>query len=145
MADREDDVAERIEGVVVSQQANFFYVNAGGTEIACHMRGRLKKAGETPLVGDRVHAVLEPLNPDEPLPPPRKGSLMLAHAALRGVRRGFIDAIAPRKHVLERPAIANVDRNWSPVDGEFARLTRTSDPMRAIITSAINFMPTENA
>lgn len=111
MAEPEEDVAaEVIEGVVVSQQANFFYVNVDGTEIACHMRGRLKKAGETPLVGDRVHAVLEPLTPGEPLPPPRKGSLMLAQAALRGVRRGFIDSIAPRTHVLERPAIANVDQ-----------------------------------
>lgn len=106
----EEAPAEVVEGVVVSQQANFFYVKAGDEEIACHMRGRLKKAGETPLVGDRVTVVLEPLVPGEPLPPPREGSLMLPEAMVRGIRKGFIDAIAPRTHVLERPAIANVDQ-----------------------------------
>ena len=45
----------------------------------------------------------------------------------------------------EMPAIASVDKNWSPVEGEFARLTRTSEPMRAIITSAISFIPTLKA
>lgn len=106
----EETTAEIVEGVVVSQQANFFYVHVGVTEIACHMRGRLKKAGETPLVGDRVRVVLEPLLPDEPLPPPRAGSLVLPEAKVRGIRKGFIDSIAPRSHVLERPAIANVDQ-----------------------------------
>lgn len=106
----EEAAAEIVEGVVVSQLANFFYVKVGETEIACHMRGRLKKAGETPLVGDRVRVVLEPLVPGEPLPPPRAGSLVLPEAMERGIRRGFIDAIAPRSHVIERPAIANVDR-----------------------------------
>lgn len=106
----EEAAIEVVEGVIVSQQANFFYVMVGKVEIACHMRGRLKKAGETPLVGDRVSVVLEPLAPGEPLPPPRKGSLMLSELMERGIRRGFIDAIAPRTHVLERPAIANVDQ-----------------------------------
>lgn len=106
----EEGGAEVVEGVVVSQQANFFYVKVGDDEIACHMRGRLKKAGETPLVGDRVSVVLEPLVPGEPLPPPRAGSLVLPEAMERGIRRGFIDAILPRHHVLERPAIANVDQ-----------------------------------
>ena len=46
----------------------------------------------------------------------------------------------------EMPPMASVDRN-SSVLGEalLARLVRTSDPMRAIITSAISFMPTEKA
>jgi ribosome biogenesis GTPase len=101
---------EVVEGVVVSQQANFFYVRTADGEVACHMRGRLKKEGETPLVGDRVRVVLEPLVEGDPLPPPRSGSLALAEGFVRGVRKGFIDAILPRKHVLERPAIANVDQ-----------------------------------
>ena len=106
----EEAGAEIVEGVVVSQQANFFYVKVAEGEIACHMRGRLKKAGETPLVGDRVRVVLEHVNPDEPLPRPRKGSLALRESFERGIRKGFIDAIVPRRHVLERPAIANVDQ-----------------------------------
>jgi ribosome biogenesis GTPase len=102
--------AEPIVGVVVSQQANFFYVKVGEAEYACHMRGRLKKEGETPLVGDRVTVVLEPEAPGEPLPPPREGSLALPEAIVKGIRRGAILAIAPRTHTLDRPAIANVDQ-----------------------------------
>ncbi|MEB3328822.1 MAG: ribosome small subunit-dependent GTPase A [Candidatus Sericytochromatia bacterium] len=97
-------------GIVVSQQANFYYVKVDQTEFACHMRGRLKKEGETPLVGDRVTIVLEPEAPGEPLPPPREGSLALPEALARGIRRGAILAIAPRTCTLERPAIANVDQ-----------------------------------
>ena len=101
---------EQLRGVVVSQLANFFYVKVDEAEYACHMRGRLKKEGETPLVGDRVTIVLEPESPDEPLPPPREGSLALPEAIQKGIRRGAILAIQPRTHVLDRPAIANVDQ-----------------------------------
>ncbi|MEB3198074.1 MAG: ribosome small subunit-dependent GTPase A [Candidatus Sericytochromatia bacterium] len=96
-------------GVIVSHQANFYYVLAEGTEYACHMRGNLKKSGESPLVGDRVQFVLEPVSPDAPLPPPREGSLALEAAIAPGVRKGAIVTIAPRKQALTRPAIANVD------------------------------------
>ncbi|MEB3222184.1 MAG: ribosome small subunit-dependent GTPase A [Candidatus Sericytochromatia bacterium] len=104
------DAPDTLVGIVVSQQANFFYVKVGDAEYACHMRGRLKKEGETPLVGDRVTVVLEPEAPGEPLPPPREGSLALPEAIVKGIRRGAILAIAPRTHTLERPAIANVDQ-----------------------------------
>lgn len=102
---------EELTGTVVSQEANFYYVKAGDAEYACHLRGRLKKEGETPHVGDRVVIHLEPPAPGEKLPPPREGSLALPEKTEAGpaVRKGFIDAICERKTLLRRPQIANVD------------------------------------
>lgn len=114
-----DEAAETLTGTVVSQQANFYYVKADeGTgdaaikEYACHMRGRLKKEGDTVYVGDRVVITLEPPAPDEKLPPPREGSLALPEKTGDevGVRKGFIDQILPRKTLLARPTLANVDQ-----------------------------------
>lgn len=109
--------AETLTGVVVSQQANFYYVQAAGAdgvivEYACHMRGRLKKEGDTVYVGDRVVITLEPPAPDEKLPPPRVGSLALPEKVGDElvVRKGFIDQILERKTLLARPTIANVDQ-----------------------------------
>lgn len=46
----------------------------------------------------------------------------------------------------EMPAMASVVMNWSDVAvGTSARPSSTSEPMRAIMTSAISFMPTEKA
>lgn len=109
----EERPEERLEGVVVSQQANFYYVKVNETEYACSLRGRLKKEGETPFVGDHVTIVLEPPEPDEKLPPPRVGSLAMPERVDNGepgVRRGAIESIQPRKSLLERPTIANVDQ-----------------------------------
>jgi ribosome biogenesis GTPase len=112
MSDDAQPTEERLTGIVVSQQANFFYVKAGAEEYACSLRGRLKKEGETPYVGDHVEIVLEPPAPGEKLPPPRSGSLALPDRpdAVPGVRRGAIFALQPRKSLLDRPTIANVDQ-----------------------------------
>lgn len=102
-----------LTGTVVCQQANFYYVRVGSVEYACHMRGRLKKTGETPVVGDRVTFTLEPPTPGEKLPPPRTGSLALpdkADAAAPALMKGAIDRVEPRKSLLKRPTIANVDQ-----------------------------------
>lgn len=103
---------ESLTGTIVSQQANFYYVKAGDVEFACHLRGRLKKEGETPYVGDFVVFHLEPPAPDEKLPPPRVGSLAMPEKSGEepAVRKGFIDRILPRKSLLKRPTIANVDQ-----------------------------------
>ncbi|MDB5096246.1 MAG: rsgA [Cyanobacteria bacterium RYN_339] len=112
MSDDALPVEERLTGVVVCQQANFFYVMVGADEYACSLRGRLKKEGETPYVGDRVEIVLEPPAPGERLPPPRSGSLMLPDRpdAVPDVRSGAISTLLPRRNLLERPTIANVDQ-----------------------------------
>lgn len=102
-----------LTGTVVCQQANFYYVRVQETEYACHMRGRLKKTGETPVVGDRVTFTLEPPAPGEKLPPPRSGSLALpdkAEGLPEALVKGAIDRIEPRASLLKRPTIANVDQ-----------------------------------
>jgi hypothetical protein len=54
--------------------------------------------------------------------------------------------MAMMKTTTEMPAMASVVMNWSDVAvGASARPIRTSEPMRAIMTSAISFMPTLNA
>jgi ribosome biogenesis GTPase len=113
MSDETHVPEERLVGIVVSQQANFFYVKSGTEEYACSLRGRLKKEGETPYVGDHVEFVLEPPAPDEKLPPPRSGSLALPERGEDvepGVRSGAIAALQPRRSLLDRPTIANVDQ-----------------------------------
>ncbi|HEY9723650.1 MAG TPA: ribosome small subunit-dependent GTPase A [Oscillatoriaceae cyanobacterium] len=105
------ELVETLTGTVVSQQANFFYVRAGEQEYACFLRGKLKKSGETPVVGDHVIITLEPVSAEEKLPPPREGSLALPEPSGEPVvRRGFLDELQPRKNLLKRPSIANVDQ-----------------------------------
>lgn len=108
-----DAAPELLEGVVVSHQANFYYVRLpDGREVACHLRGRLKKEGQTPQVGDQVRLVLAPLAPGEPIPPPRVGSLALPEDHGQGpkARTGGIMEILNRRNLLERPEVANVDQ-----------------------------------
>lgn len=108
------DVApELVEGVVVSHQANFYYVRLQeGTEVPCHLRGRLKKEGQTPRVGDQVRLVLAPLAPGEAIPPPRHGSLALPEDHGQGpkLRSGGLMEVLHRRSLLERPEVANVDQ-----------------------------------
>ena len=86
-------------GIIISQQANFYFVQVDVTVYACSLRGRLKKEGETPLVGDRVAIALEPGLDD-----------VRELAGLVASRRGAIVRVLPRARVLSRPAIANVDQ-----------------------------------
>ena len=52
--------------------------------VECRARGRFRKEGTSPLVGDRV-------------------------SIAREQGRGMVDAILPRRNALIRPAVANVD------------------------------------
>ena len=65
--------------------SGFYYVRGEGSLIQCRARGRFRREGRTPLVGDRVRIVL---NPDG---------------------TGAVDEILPRKNAFGRPAVANVD------------------------------------
>ncbi len=65
--------------------SGFYTVRADAGLIECRARGRFRRDGLTPLVGDRVRVAQ---NPD--------GS-------------GAIDEILPRKNAFDRPAMANVD------------------------------------
>ena len=72
------------EGVIQKALSGFYYVNTGRELLTCRARGRFRKEGVTPLVGDRVE-VRE-----------------------LGNGEGFVEAIRPRRHDLPRPALSNI-------------------------------------
>ena len=73
-------------GILLKAIAGFYYVEAGGNIYECKARGIFRKNGETPTVGD-----------------------LLEFEVIDGLK-GIISKIMPRKNLLVRPPIANVDR-----------------------------------
>ena len=75
-----------MEGSIIKGVGGFYYVSTDQGMITSKARGAFRKEGITPVVGDRVTLTL--------------------HAS------GYaqIDAILPRRNLLIRPAVANVDR-----------------------------------
>lgn len=74
-----------MDGVITREKKGLYTVAAGGELLACHAGSRIRKGGERLLTGDRVE-----LTPN-------------------GDGTGFITALLPRKNVLVRPLVANVD------------------------------------
>ena len=74
-----------MEGTIMRALSGFYYVRHGDGLLQCRARGRFRKEGLTPLVGDLVEVEPEP-----------DGT-------------GTITAIASRKNAFARPAVANVD------------------------------------
>jgi len=75
-----------MDGVIIRALSGFYYVlEASGTVIECRARGRFRKTGESPLVGDRVT-----ISETEP-------------------GKGVVEAIYPRKNAFVRPPVANID------------------------------------
>lgn len=74
------------EGRIQKALSGFYYVDIGGEVLTCRARGRFRKTGESPLVGDRVE-VRE-----------------------LGGGEGYVEAILPRRNVFTRPAVANIDQ-----------------------------------
>lgn len=73
-----------LRGTILKALSGFYYVSNGQELIECRGRGKLRRQGQTPLVGDRV-------------------------AVTRSGGRGVIEQILPRKNALIRPAVANID------------------------------------
>ena len=73
------------EGTIIRALSGFYYVRCDDETIACRARGRFRKDGLTPLVGDRVQV----------------------EADADGT--GTVSAVLPRRNAFCRPAIANVD------------------------------------
>ncbi len=73
------------EGVIMRALSGFYYVRTPDALVQCRARGRFRREGLVPLVGDRVR-IAE--NPDG---------------------TGAVDEILPRKNAFGRPAVANVD------------------------------------
>ena len=73
-------------GRIEKALSGFYYVNTGETVLRCRARGKFRREGMSPLVGDRVEV-----------------------QALGG-GEGVVEAILPRTNVFSRPAAANVDQ-----------------------------------
>ena len=73
------------EGKIIKALSGFYYVRTASGTVQCRARGKFRKNGLSPLVGDTVTVELT-----EP------GS-------------GYVIDIAPRKNEFVRPAVANVD------------------------------------
>ena len=74
------------EGRIQKALSGFYYVDTGSEVLTCRARGKFRKEGISPLVGDRV-TVRE-----------------------LGNGEGFVESILPRKNAFERPAVANIDQ-----------------------------------
>lgn len=66
--------------------SGFYYVDAPEGLLRCRARGKFRREGVSPLVGDQVEYTV--LSGDE----------------------GVIEAILPRRNAFERPAVANIDQ-----------------------------------
>ena len=74
------------KGRIQKALSGFYYVDTGSEILRCRARGKFRKEGVSPLVGDMVE-VRE-----------------------LGSSEGFVEAIAPRKNAFARPAVANIDQ-----------------------------------
>ena len=71
-----------IEGIIIKGIGGFYDVLADGEIIPCRARGRFRKDGIVPMVGDKVKINSE---------------------------KQYIEEILPRKNQLVRPTVANID------------------------------------
>ena len=73
-------------GRILKALSGFYYVDTGSEILTCRARGKFRKEGVSPLVGDRVE-VRE-----------------------LGNGEGVVDRIFPRRNFFARPAVANIDQ-----------------------------------
>ena len=74
------------EGRIQKALSGFYYVNTGSEVLTCRARGKFRREGISPLVGDRVE-VRE-----------------------LGNGEGVVETILPRRNAFARPAVANIDQ-----------------------------------
>lgn len=76
-----------MKGRIKKALSGFYYVDAGdGRLVTCRARGRFRKSGISPLVGDFVEY------------------------SAAGGEDGIIDTIEPRRNAFTRPTVANIDQ-----------------------------------
>ena len=75
---------DELTGLIVKALSGFYYVDTGDDVLECRARGKFRKTGDSPLVGDRVTVRLE-----------------------QG--KGTVQSILPRRNRFLRPAVANID------------------------------------
>lgn len=109
-------------GRIMKALSGFYYVSCDGGTVACRARGRFRKDGVSPVVGDFVSYDLS-----------EDGS-------------GYITDIAPRRSFFLRPLVANVDilvllaANVNPVTDPFLldRVTVIAEHARCGVVICIN-------
>jgi len=74
------------EGRIQKALSGFYYVDIGSEVLQCRARGKFRKEGISPLVGD------------------------LVEVRELGGGEGFVEKILPRKNAFTRPAVANIDQ-----------------------------------
>jgi len=90
-----------MNGVIYKALSGFYYVRCGEEEYECRARGKFRKDGMSPLVGDRVEFKPE------------------------SNRKGYIEEISERTNSFIRPAVSNIDAlvfiaaNTNPVTDPF--------------------------
>lgn len=77
---------DNMQGVIIKAVSSFYYVDTCENIIECKARGNFRKAGISPVVGDRVNITLSDSS------------------------HGVIESIKERKNCLSRPLIANIDK-----------------------------------
>ncbi len=73
-------------GILLKGIGGFYYVQVGDTIYECKARGLFRKQGRKPVAGDQVNI------------------------SVTGEETASLDEILPRKNVLTRPPVANLDR-----------------------------------
>lgn len=74
------------QGRIQKALSGFYYVNTGDGILTCRARGKFRKEGLSPLVGD------------------------LVEVRELGGGEGFVECILPRRNAFARPAVANIDQ-----------------------------------
>lgn len=75
-----------LNGIVVKAYNSYYYIQSGNKIVICNLRGRFKKERFSLTVGDEVTYTLT------------------------GSDKGVIEAILPRRNMLKRPMVANIDQ-----------------------------------
>lgn len=76
-----------MKGKIMKALSGFYYVADGDNIVTCKPRGRFRRQGDVPVVGDEVEYSLSGAQPTQ----------------------GTLEKILPRKNCLIRPAVANLD------------------------------------
>ena len=79
-------MTENKEGLVLRCIGGFYYVEAADTVYTCRARGAFRRQGLSPVAGDRAIIEVDPSD-----------------------GTGVLMQVLPRKNVLVRPPVANVD------------------------------------
>lgn len=75
-----------MNGIIIKAISGFYYVSDGEKTYECKARGSFRESGVSPLVGDRVEF------------------------EQTQEKKGLVTAVLPRKSLLSRPPVANIDK-----------------------------------